>query len=211
VEGAFENDKPATVKRVLEDNNLNQIDEVAGVVARAIYVESPDDAQRFVERLPKDKQVAALWQFNEIVDRQAYGDAEDRIRSPQFVAEWMLRFPENVWAENIDTVLYAWQQRDREAFFTWLERLPADMQTSVASHYKPSLDAGEVENEFAAVMTVSNVRLRDQLLEQISRGSGARTDVVAALEKLPIPTPQKAALVQFVRSTEYRNVESDDD
>jgi len=149
--------------------------------------------------------------LSDVIDNQAYGTTEDNVRSPESVLNWILQFPDEVWSKNIDGILARWRHRDQDGLFSWIEQLPPVTQRAVASHYEPDLTPKTVKGEFARIMSLSNVELRNQLLDKVVHGAGPRNSVLLALETAALPAEQKARLIAFVKSDEFHDVYQPDD
>ncbi len=102
-----------------------------------------------------------------MAERFVYGDADDRMRSPEFAADWMLRFQPQVWKGGMDRVISEWKFKNPEELFAWMTKLPQDVQEGVVSHYESYGSKEDVEEEFTRVMKIGDLTLRDLLLKRV--------------------------------------------
>jgi hypothetical protein len=210
-EGFFENDRAAALSYLLTHDDEITATAIPGVAA-AVFAESPEEARGFVLHLPAKRQAAALRGVAVKTDRFGYQDGDEVGRSPEFVANWMLQFPSEVWSENIEQVVREWSVLDAPGVLAWIGNLPADTQSTVVAHYSFSLTADSAEKDFNLVMEVPNLALRQQLLERLMQyAKDARAPVLASLEKSQLPQMEKARLAALIPPDDEPNDTSEDD
>jgi hypothetical protein len=210
-EGFFENDRATALNYLLAHDDEITAKAIPDVVA-AVFAESPEEARVFILRLPAKRQAEALGGVTGTADRFVYKDGDDVIRSPEFVANWMLQFPSEVWSENIEQVLREWSFRNTPEVLAWIGNLPADTQSTVVTHYDFYPSSDSAEKDFNLVMDVPNLALRRQLLERLmQQAKGARTAVLASLEKTQLPDVEKARLAALIPAAEDASDTSDED
>jgi hypothetical protein len=198
VEGFLENDREAALSYLLAHDNDEIAKALPGVVG-AVFLESPEEASAFILRLPENRQAEALGGVIDKADRFVWGDADDRTRSPEFVADWMLQFPSEMWRENIPRVLLEWKYRNTPEMLAWMGDLPNDTQRTVVTHYDFYLGSDSAEEEFQMVMDITNTALRDQLLERLmEQAKQHRAQILGWLEKAPLPAEQRTRLVSLI-------------
>lgn len=190
VEGFFDYDRAAATNYLVARSNDKDFVNVSYWKVADLFAESSDKARDFIMRFPKEKQAEILAGVTRVADRTASG-AADRTSSPEFIAEWMMKFPVEMWSQSISDVLIEWRYKDTANLFAWMNRLPADTQRTVVSQYHPYMPSDVIDKEFAAVMHVPDAALRNQLVEQVLREcKDARENVLAALERAQL-TPEE--------------------
>lgn len=209
VRGYLEHDRTEALNEVLHDDGVRNDNQALAAVIETIFVDSPDDTRQFIEHLSDKEKENAFGGLNEVVTHFSFGDAGDRIRSPEFVGNWLIQFPDEPWGNAMNGVLREWRYKDINEMFSWMEQLPPAIQHTVASQYDPYLNSGEVGKEFAMIIGIPNVALRDQLLEQVVHGYGPRDQVLAALEQAPLPAEQKDRLTEFVNGPDFHDATSE--
>ena len=204
LQGFLEHDRTAAIDYVLTNSSENAVAAATPTIAAVLYRDSPDDARAFIMHLPDQQRAeaiaAAAWQ----VDVHGQGDADDAVRSPEFVADWMLRFPDEAWRQGIEPVLGAWGAKNQQALFAWMSSLPAAARQRVIESYPVGLSAETVEEELAGVMSIADSGMRDQLLERVMGGAAnARSKVLAVLAAGHLPEAQKQYLSSLIPEDGY--------
>jgi hypothetical protein len=198
VEGFLEHDRAAALDYVLATEHEG-VDLALPWVLQALLVESPDEARAFMQRLPADRQVKAMSGVSVVSTPSVHGDADDVIRSPEFIANWMLQFPPDVWGESISNVVSQWRAKDATALFSWMSDLPADLKRRVAQSYTGYSGENEPGTELASVMALGDAELRDLLLPQLMTAAEyMRAPILAALEATQLPDEQKQYLASVI-------------
>lgn len=197
--GYLEHDRPAALDYLLTSEPGTVGAAIPAVVA-ALFKDSPDEARAFVLRLPPAQQADALYAMGQVADRVILNDADDQIRSPEFIASWMLQFPVELWSEHISGVIQEWRFKDTLGLFAWLSDLPPEAQeVAAASAGAPYLPPEGAEKEFEMVMNVTNVNVRDQLLRQLMQAANeVGPAMTAALERADLPLALKQELAGLV-------------
>jgi hypothetical protein len=198
IEGFLENDREAAVNYLLTTKDADLSDATRSA-AGALFIESPDEARAFILHLPAERQAEAIVGVTLQADRFVYGDADDEIRSPEFVTNWMLQFPEELWGERIWQVLREWQYKNAENMWGWIAELPAASQQTVVAEYKPYISGDDADKELESVMNISAPALRDQLLGQVMRQAReVRAEILAALDRTQLPLEQRLYLASLI-------------
>lgn len=211
LEGFIENDREAALDYLVAHDD-KEIEKAIPAVVAALFLESPEEARVFILRLPETRRAEALAGMTENADRFAWGDVDDRTRSPDFVANWMLQFPSELWSKNIGRVLLEWRFKDAPKMLTWMEDLPADTQSAVVANYDFYLTSDSAEMDFQMVMEIANIGLRDQLLERLMlQAESGRKAILASLEKAQLPAEQKARLSALIPRDRWATNPSDED
>jgi hypothetical protein len=210
-EGFFENNRAAALSYLLAHDDEITATAIPGVVA-AVFAQSPEEARDFVLRLPAKRQAAALRDVAVKTDSFGYQDGDEVTRSPEFIANWMLQFPSDLWSENIEHVVREWSFRDAPRVLAWIGNQPADTQSTIVAHYSFSLSTDSAEKDFNLVMEVPNPALRQQLLERLMQyAKDARAPVLASLEKSQLLEMEKARLAALIPPDEEAGDTSEDD
>ena len=209
MEGFLENDREAALNYLLAHDD-DQMAKALPLAVSALFLDSPEEARAFVLRLPEKRWALALDAI--MADRAARENGDDRNRSPEFVANWMLQFPSDVWSENISMVLLEWRFKSAPKLFSWMSDLPADTQQIVLERFNFLLSPDSAEADFNIVMEVSNRALRHQLLERLMhQAKASRAVVLASLEKAQLPEVEKARLAALIPAAEEESDTSEDD
>lgn len=211
IEGYFAHDRAAALDYLVQasDDDAGRRNSWA---VQALFNDSPDEARSFILRLPADKQADALDGVAWAADRTIYNDADDLVRSPEFVAEWMMQFPREVWSNNIERVITEWRYKDSGALFAWMSKLPADQRQTVVANYDPYLPRDLAEKEFSDAMKVSEIGLRDQLLQKImSKSQDSRAQILSSLEKAQLSQEQKEHLTSLIPKPEHEADETQEE
>ena len=208
-EGFFENDRAAALNYLLAHDDEITAKATPDVVA-AVFAESPEEARAFILRLPVKRQAEALSRLTVSAGRLTYQDGDAAVRSPEFVANWMLQFPSEVWSENIENVLRTW---DRPGVLAWIGNLPADAQNTVVTHYNFYPNSDSAEKDVNVVMEMPNLALRHQLLDRLmQQAKYARVAILASLEKTQLPEVEKARLAALIPPDEEEsNISKEED
>jgi hypothetical protein len=210
-EGFFENDRVAALTYLLAHDDEITAKAIPGVVA-AVFAESPEEARAFILRLPAKRQAEALGGVAGKAERFGYQDEDAVVRSPEFVANWMLQFPSEVWSGSVEYALRQWSFQNTPEVLAWIGNLPADTQSIVVAHYDFSLTTDSAEKDFNLVMEVPNLALRQQLLERLMQyAKYAREEVLASLEKTQLPEVEKARLAALIPPVEEASAPSEED
>src|SRR5205814_6400437 len=94
LEGFLQNDPDAAVDYIVEhvaDPGVRD-PEAIGAVAGDLFEMSPDRARDFLNRLPEEEKLAALYGVAAKSNRFVLNNDPDNTTSPRFIAEWMFRF-----------------------------------------------------------------------------------------------------------------------
>lgn len=210
-EGFFENDRAAALNYLLAHDDAITAKAIPNVVA-TVFAESPEQARAFLLRLPAKRQAEALGGVAGRADSFGYPDREEVVRSPEFVANWMLQFPSEVWSEHIELVLRGWSAGHTPEVLAWIGNLPTDTQSTVVTHYDLYPNPDSAQKDFNLVMDVPNLALRQQLLERLMRqAKDAREIVLASLEKTQLPEVEKARLAALIPPAEETSSTSEED
>jgi hypothetical protein len=209
-EGFFESDRAAALNYLLAHDDEITAKAIPDVVA-AVFAESPEEASAFILRLPAKRQAEALGGVAFRADSLGQKDGDGVVRSPEFVANWMLQFPSEVWSEKIEYALRQWSFQNTPEVLAWIGNLPADTQSTVVAHYDfPT--SGSAEKDFNLVMDVPNLALRQQLLERLMQHSkDERGAILASLEKTQLPEVEKARLAALIPPDEEASAPSEED
>lgn len=211
MEGFFENDRAAALNYLLAHDDKITAKAIPEVVAR-VFTGSPEEARAFILRLPAERQADALLGVASETGFSDYADRDEAVRSPEFVANWMLQFPSETWSESIEYVLRNWSLRNAPETLTWIGNLPADTQRTVVSHYDFSLTPDSAEKDLNLVLAVPNLALRQQLLERLMLyAKYTREAVLASLEKTQLPEVEKARLAALIPPDEETSTPSEED
>lgn len=198
MEGFLEHDREAALDYLLAHDDEHMAKALPTAVG-ALFLESPDEARAFVLRLPEKRRAEALGGVTYKTDRSVYDDGEGYIRSPEFIADWMMQFPSEVWSTSISGVLLDWSHRSAPELFSWMGELPADTQRIVLAEYRFLLSSDSAEKDFNLVMDVPNLALRNELLERLMhQAKDTRAVVLASLDKTQLSEAEKVRLAGLI-------------
>ena len=85
-------------------------------IVGTLYAESPAQAREFILQLPAERREVALAGVVINVDGGVYGDADDRARSPAYLADWLMKFPPDEWKMAMTNVVREWERKTRRRF-----------------------------------------------------------------------------------------------
>ena len=203
-EGFFEHDPAAALDYLVANSAESTISDAIPLVTGSLFKESPDEARSFIMRLPEELRGEAIAAAAWAAESTTHGDADDAIRSPEFIADWMLTFPDHSWSTGIPRVVLDWRAKDRATLFSWIAGLPSHAQSAVAAAYTPHLTPDEADAEVSALMNIPHAALRDQLLAQtMANAGGARSKVLVLLAATPLSIAQKEYLTSLIPTDSY--------
>jgi hypothetical protein len=171
----------------------------------ALYVDSKDNAKKFIEQLPNDelrnKAFGGL--------RVNFGTAEETGEpdlTPHAVADWMTQFPPAYWHEHLSGVLGYWNAGPPQEVLSWIQRQPPQIQREVAAEYKLSGTEGTVET-VTVIWQSTLPDLRDRLLAAMFHNSTSSAwQMIEKIKDSSLPADQKQHVLEIAAK-----VEKDDD
>ncbi len=212
VNGYLRHDRAGGLDYIISLQDRPGAKEAIPEVAEALFRDSPTEARAFLQRLPEERQAEALRGISWAAERKVYADADAWKRSPEFVANWMLQFPDAAWSDPIEQVITEWRYGNAQGLFAWMSQLPDGTREKVAAKYQPYLLPNSAAKEFDLVLQVSDISLRDRLLENVmTNAKDAKPAILQALEDSPLPENQKQNLAGLIPQREYEIQEPTDD
>ena len=167
-------------------------------ILSALYRDSKDDAQKFVEHLPNDETRNRA--FRGFESAANFGTAEETGEpdcTPRAVADWMSQFPPTYWHEHLSGVFATWTEDPPQEVFSWIEQQPAEIQDALAAEYKLPTGKPAVET-VTAVLQFARTDLRDRLLAAMfQHAGGSAWQVVEEIKKSSLPAEQKRHVLEI--------------
>jgi hypothetical protein len=204
VKGYLRHDRAAALDYVVRLQNADGVKDAIPNVAEVLFRDSPAEAIGFVQRLTEESQAKALRGIAWAAERKLGSDADAWKRSPEYVANWMLQFPEPAWRGAMGQVITEWRYGDAPKLFTWMSRLPPGTREKVGATYVPYLPPEIVEKEFAMVMQLADVELRDQLLGNfMAAAQDSRELAMRCLAQSDLSGDQQQRLAKRIPKREY--------
>ncbi len=200
-QGFFENDPAAALTFLFGHEPKEDSSDPTAPIVGALFAKSPESTRDYILQLPEARRAEALAGVAYNAARFDYNDAEDRTSSPEFIAEWMRQFPLAAWEKPIAQVVAQWKQRDADALFAWMTKLPAEAREAVARGYETFLLKENTETEFSRVMKIDDPSVRNLILQQLMRATqmdDVRVAVAVELEKAALDPAQKHYLASLI-------------
>jgi hypothetical protein len=201
LEGWFENDRDAAVSFALANVEDSEMRPAIGAVVRNLYVDSKEEAAKFIQSLPEDKRPDAL---TEGFRNFFLGDEEgtgDTVLTPRAIASWMIEFPPAYWKGALGR-LFAFSSSGAEDMVSWIEQQPPSIREVVAAEFTASFEVSP-SKAITRVLGVVDPTLRDQLLRAMLKNGSPRFDETrSTITSAPISTEQKKHLLQIIAAVE---------
>ena len=194
--GLYLNDRASAI-----DYALKHADEMApssglSRLLSALYLDSKEQAKKFIERLPAELRHDAFRGLETTVQFGTGEETGDPERTPRAVADWMVQFPSEYWRGHLAEVLDHWNNVPPEEVFSWIEQQPPGIRRDVAAEYK--IDDDHAVEVVSALMRYSNTDLRDQLAFALFKNSGSGlTQMKEAIVNSSIPSAQKKYVLEI--------------
>ena len=201
VEGWYENDRAAAVSYTLENVEDPAMDGAIGAVVRGLYLDSKEEAGKFIESLPEDKRADAIERaFHNLIlgDEKETGDT---MLNPRAVASWIIEFPPAYWNGTLGRVFrFSWS--GAEDMLSWIEQLPPSVREAVAAEYAPPVEKSTSE-AIMPVLQVADPTLWGQLLRATLKNQNADFDEArVTIASAAISSDQKNHLLQIIAAVE---------
>lgn len=201
VGGWYENDRAAAVSYALanvEDPLMKEA--ISGVVFR-LYIDSKEEAAKFIESLPEEKRPDALTDgFRNLI----LGDEEDTgetLLTPRAIASWLMEFPPAYWKGALGR-LFGFSGSGADEMVSWIEQQPPSIREVVAAEFTVSFETSP-SKAIMRVLGVADSTLRDQLFRAMLKNGGPDFDETrATITSAPISFEQKNHLLQIVATAE---------
>jgi hypothetical protein len=202
IEGWYANDRASAVAYVLGHVDDPTMNESIGEMLRALYFDSKDEAQKFIENLPDDKKRHDA--FLDAFKFMIFGEEEDTgdpKRTALAVADWLTQFPPEYWKGALTSV-FQWSKKKPEAILAWIAQQPLTIRPEVAAEYTPPFQMKTPE-ALGSVLQVADPTLRDQLLKAMFQHMDAVLDDARTAAGTAAITPeQKNHVLQIIATVE---------
>lgn len=201
VEGWYENDRAAAVSYTLANVEDPAMDGAIGAVVCGLYLDSKEEAGKFIESLPEDKRADAIERaFHNLIlgDEKETGDT---MLTPRAVASWIIEFPPAYWNGTLGRVFrFSWS--GAEDMLSWIEQLPPSVREAVAAEYAPPVGKSTSET-IMPVLQVADPTLWGQLLRATLKNQYADFDEArVTIASAAISSEQKNHLLQIIAAVE---------
>jgi hypothetical protein len=172
-----------------------------GTLFSALYLDSKEDAKKFIERLPNDELRQSAFRGCELAVQ--FGTAEETgepERMPRAIADWTVQFPPRYWREHLSEVLGYWDAP--QEVFSWIEQQPTEIQDAVAAEYRLVRTEDTVKT-VTAVFQFARPDLQDRLLAAMFHNAGGSAwQVAEEIKKSSLPTEQRQRVLEIASKVE---------
>jgi hypothetical protein len=203
VMGWYLNDRTAAIDFAVV--HADQLASIAGLdsLLSALYLDSKEDAKKFIERLPNDElRHNAFRSFEFAVEFGTAEETGEPDRTPRAIADWMVQFPPKYWRGHLAEVFDHWNDGAQQELFAWIEQQPPAIRSAVAAEYKMPV-GGKVVDVVSTLLQYGNLELRDQLFVALFQNSASNLDQMKkAIVGSTLPVSQKDFVLQFVAKAE---------
>lgn len=201
--GWYLNDRTAAVAFAVEHADDLMTSSALENILSALYLDSKEDAKKFVEQLPGDESRHSAFRGFQFAAN--FGTAEETGEpdlTPRAVADWMTAFPPAYWREHLSSVFATWTEDPPQEVFSWIEHQPAEIQSAVAAEYKmpTGQKAIEVVN---GILQFARPELRDQLFAAMFKNSvGSAWQMVEEIKSSSLFAEQKRHVLEIAAKVE---------
>jgi hypothetical protein len=197
IEGWYENDGAAAVSYVLAHVEDPGQDVEIRAIVRGLYLDSKEEAAKFIQSLPEDKgQQALSGAFRNFI-LGVEEETGDTVLTQRAVASWMIEFPPAYWKGALSQ-LFGPTRKGDDDMLSWIEQLPPSLHEAVAAEYTPPYWKSTSE-AIMGVLQVADPSLRDQLLRAMLKNLGPRFDEArATVTAAPTSSEQKNHLFEII-------------
>ncbi|HSH39478.1 MAG TPA: hypothetical protein VK993_11900, partial [Chthoniobacterales bacterium] len=201
IEGWYGNDRAAAVSYTLvhaEDPNMAG---AIGAIVHNLYVDSKEEATKFIQSLPEEKRPEALTEAFRNFILLEEEDTGEAAMTPQAIATWMTEFPPAYWKDALGR-LFHFSASGAVGMLSWIEQLPPAIREAAAAEYLPPQESSTSE-QIMPVLRVADPTLRDQLLRAVLKNGNADFDEAkATLTTAPVSAEQKKHLLHIVAAVD---------
>ena len=167
--GLYLNDRAAAIDYALEHAAEMAPSAALSRLVSALYLDSKEEAKKFIEQLPAEFRHDAFGGFETTVQFGTAEETGEPERTPRAVADWMVQFPPSYWRGHLSEVFSFWDRVPPQEIFSWIEEQPPTIRSAVAAEYKMGGD--NVVEVVSAILQYGNADLRDQLAFALFRNS----------------------------------------
>lgn len=202
--GWYLNDRKAAVTYALV--HADELATSTGLesILSALYVDSKEDAKKFIEQLPNDELRNTAFRGLKVNFGTAEETGEPEL-TPRAVADWMTQFPAAYWRGHLSEVL-RWDASPPQEVLSWIEQQPAEIQDAVAAEYTLR-SADDAVKTVTAVSQFARPNLRDRLFAAMFHNSSSSAQrMIEEIKKSSLPVEQKEHVLEIAAK-----VEKDDD
>lgn len=201
--GWYLNDRTAAVAfAVAHADDLVTTDALENILS-ALYVDSKEDAKKFIENLPNDESRNRAFRGVEFAVN--FGTAEETGEpdlTPRAVADWMTAFPPACWRKHLSAVFARWTEGPPQEVFAWIEHQPAEIQVAVAAEFKKPTGKSTVET-VNAVLQFARTDLRDRLLVAMFQNAGGSAwQMVEEMKRSSLSAEQRGHVLEIAAKVE---------
>ena len=174
-----------------------------GTLFSALYLDSKEEAKKFIERLPNDELRHNAFRGCEIAVQ--FGTAEETgepERTPRAVADWAVQFPPAYWRGHLQEVLHYWNHVPPQEVFSWIEQRPSTIRNEVAAEFKLGV-GDQVVDVVSALLQYGNTDLRNQLFMALFQNSASDiSHMKEAIVGSSLSGAQKHEVLEFAAKAE---------
>lgn len=208
IEGWYTNDRAAAVSYTLAHADDSEMSGAIGAVLQNLYLDSKEEAKKFIESLPENKRPEAFREaFRHLIllDEEATGGAA---MTPQAVASWMIEYPPAYWQGAVGG-LFGNDERAAADLLSWIQQSPPGIREAAAGEYFAGFDKSPSE-KIAPVLQVTDPVLRDRLLSALVTNQSLDFDeATTAVSNAPLSVEQKRHFLEIVAAAKARSDQED--
>jgi hypothetical protein len=197
VEGWYENDHAAAVAFTLAHAEEPRMSAAIGAIVRWLYLDSKDEATKFIGNLPESKRPEAVKEaFRHIILREEEATGEATM-TPRAIASWMVDFPPAYW-EGALNGLFSRDETAAADMLAWIQQLPPEVREAAAAEYSGPVKQSPSE-KISPILQVADPVLRDQLLRAMIKNQSLEfDDATTAVSTVPLSPEQKQHFLQII-------------
>jgi len=183
--GWLEHDRAAALDDLrthLDDQTFNKALEV---VSKDLFKESQEAARTFIlTLLPAAQETGVDAIVGDVT--AIYMSGTPDLQADE-VAKWLITLPDNLWHQNLGTILNRWPEKDEAARDEWIDQLPPATRDEVLADYCREYSPYAPQNNIRAGLRIRDPKLRQETFRKIfgDMDQEARQDLLANAKLLP--------------------------
>jgi hypothetical protein len=213
VSGLYENDRAAAVSYALAHaTEPDMIGQLSSVLS-ALYLDSKEDAKKFIEALPDEKtrHDAVHRAFDWMANSDPPGETGEPERTPRAIAGWLTEFPPPYWKGTLRRAFERWADGPPEEVFAWIQQQPPDIKDAVAAEYTIKPNEKPQPEAILPVIQIADPKLRDQLLMAMLRNTQRSFDEWKdSIAKTGASPAQKDHVLEILAAVEAEKANGND-
>lgn len=194
------NDRNAAVTDLAQRSGDKAFEKALKVVSENLFTESPDAARAFILMLPDDgAQKVAVEQVTAHITSIWLGSGDYLHLKSEDVAKWLFTLPENLWHEQIGSVMENWTREDNAAADAWLNGMPLQTRDQLLAEHCLAFNWNLPTAGLQAGLRISDPELRRNTLRQVFKEI-APDMIEDLLQKATLPVEEAREIRRVVKS-----------